>query len=67
MGGTCVTGDVEPKYLNILRVQKAYQEFESTSLRHVVSTAEKVCYLVREIREKGRFFASLPRKPDQRK
>jgi hypothetical protein len=33
MGGTCVTGDVEPKYLNILRVQKAYQEFESTSLR----------------------------------
>ncbi len=36
MGGTCATGDLEPKYLNILRLQKAYQEFEFTSLRHVV-------------------------------
>jgi hypothetical protein len=58
MGGTCVTGDVEPKYLNILRVQKAYQEFES-SLRHVVSTAEKVCHIIREKRRKGRTFAIL--------
>jgi hypothetical protein len=34
-----------PKRLNIIRLQKAYQEFESTSLRQQVSTAEKFCYL----------------------
>jgi len=34
-----------------------YREFEFTSLRHVVSTADKFCYLVREIREKCRIFA----------
>ena len=39
---------------------KGYQEFESTSLRHAVSTAEKFCYVAPEIREKGRLFAVFP-------
>jgi len=34
-----------PKQLNIIRLQKAYQEFESTSLRHVVSTAMKMGFV----------------------
>src|SRR5580698_1234294 len=33
-----------------------YPEFESTSLRHVVSSAEKLCYKGCEIRVKDRVF-----------
>ena len=36
---------------------KLYPEFESTSLRHVVSTAEKFFYVAHEKRRKGRTFA----------
>jgi hypothetical protein len=42
----------KPEQLNIIRLRKAYEEFEFLSLRHVASTAEKFCYLVREIRER---------------
>jgi hypothetical protein len=52
------------KKLNIIGLQKAYPEFEFTSLRHVVSTAEKFCYLVRKIRENGRTFATSHRPAD---
>jgi hypothetical protein len=47
------------KTLNITGLQKAYPEFEFTCLRHAVSTAEIFCYLVREIRMKGRIFATF--------
>jgi hypothetical protein len=47
------------KKLNITGLQKAYLEFEFTSLRHAVSTAEIFCYLVREIRLKGWIFATF--------
>src|ERR1039458_1452083 len=38
-----------------------YREFEFTSLRQTVSTAEKPCYVVPEISEKGRVFAVFSR------
>jgi hypothetical protein len=47
------------KMLNINRLKKEYPGFEFTSLRQQVSTAEKFCYLVREIREKGRIFTTF--------
>jgi len=37
-----------------------YREFEFTSLRHAVSTAEKLCCIAPEISEKGRRFAVFP-------
>src|ERR1035441_2173443 len=37
-----------------------YREFEFTSLRHAVSTAEKLCFIARKISEKGRLFAVFP-------
>ncbi len=42
-----------------IRAQKAYQEFEFASLRHVVSTAEKFGCVIREIREKAGFSRHL--------
>jgi hypothetical protein len=35
------------------------EKFESTSFGHAVTIAEKLCYLAREIREKGRIFATM--------
>jgi hypothetical protein len=45
--------------LNIIRLQKAYPEFEFTSLRHVVSSAENLWSFGPEMREKGRTFATF--------
>lgn len=47
------------KMLNIIQLQKAYQEFEFTSLRHAVSSGEKLRYLIREMREKAGFSGHL--------
>src|ERR1039458_9336599 len=38
-------------------ISEQYMKFEFTSLRHAVSTAEKLCFIAREISEKGRLFA----------
>ena len=45
--------------MNIIGLQKAYREFESTSLRHVVSSAEKLWFFGPEMCEKGRTFATF--------
>jgi hypothetical protein len=49
----------EFKLLNILGLQKAYSEFEFTSLRHAVSSVEKLWIFGPEMCEKGRTFATF--------
>jgi hypothetical protein len=44
---------------NLPSISEQYMMFESTSLRHEVSTAEKLGCLVHEIPEKGRIFAAF--------
>jgi len=45
--------------LGKIRLLKVHEEFEFTSLRHVVSTAERFSCVAPEIREKGRIFATF--------
>jgi hypothetical protein len=49
--------------LNIIGLQKAYPRFESTSLRHAVSTAEKFCGFPLRIAGSPRNFAYCALKP----
>jgi ABC-type histidine transport system ATPase subunit len=52
---------------NLSRLQKAYQEFESTSLRQQVSTVEKLCGFPLKIAGNPRNSASFALKPDSEK
>ena len=52
---------------NLSRLQKAYQEFESLSLRQQVSTAEKLGGFLLRIAGNPRNFAYFALKPDSEK